>query len=143
MRHVSNLDGETLTTLDDIVIGVIAAVRNHPHVGNVLTHISGVSWIRIEQTLRVILDIRTTRQDLTPLARNIVELMCADRGVTGRIFKPYLYNVLMALSGTDMAATLIAHINRLAIADGTSGPVTTPNLAAAVGPEPAGVVANA
>jgi hypothetical protein len=79
----------------------------------VLTHISGASWSRVEEVLRVILDPRTGSRDLSPLARNMVDLMCADRGVTGRILKPYYRDLLTNVLGPRVAARLIANVTCL------------------------------
>ncbi|MGE0753083.1 MAG: hypothetical protein AB7K64_21140 [Variibacter sp.] len=97
----------------ELVAYVVAAFRSHPHLSNVLTHISGGSWDRIEQALQVILDLRSSRNDLSPLVRNIIDLMCADRGITGRIFKPYYQELLVALLGETVAKRLITHITCL------------------------------
>ena len=83
------------TDYDELVWTLMAAFRWHPHVNNVLTHVCGSQWTKVEQALRAIVDPRTTRADLSSLARNIVELMWAERGVTGRILKPYLREVLV------------------------------------------------
>jgi hypothetical protein len=99
--------------LDDLVFFVVAAFRGHPHINNVLTHISGASWSQVEQALRVILDPCTGSHDLSPLARNIVELMCADRGVTGRVLKPFYRERLVTLLGDRVASRLIAHVTCL------------------------------
>lgn len=99
---------------NDLAFSAVAALHRHPHLSNVLTHISLSNWPRIEQTMRVILDPATQRHDLTPLARNILDLMIAERGVTGRIFKPYFHALLTALAGANRAETLLSHIHRLA-----------------------------
>lgn len=121
MQHVSSsVAGQPLAASGDLVFAMVAALRKHPHVSNVLTHISGQSWARVEQTLRLILDTNTTRRDLTPLGRNVVELMWAENGVTGRIFKPYLLQLLTVLSGPGLASEILAHIGDLA-AGGDTG----------------------
>lgn len=79
---------------EELVERLVAAFRWHPHVSNVLTHLCGSQWMRVEQALRVIVNPAFARGDLSPLALNIVELMWAERGVTGRILKPYLCEVL-------------------------------------------------
>lgn len=101
-------------TVDDLAFSLVAALHRHPHLSNVLTHISRSSWPRIEHTLRVILDPATQHRDLTPLARNMLDLMCNARGDTGRIFKPYFGALLVALAGPNRAATLLSRIHRLA-----------------------------
>jgi hypothetical protein len=99
--------------LDDLVFRVIAAFRRHPHVNNVLTHISRADWRAVEQAIRTILDPCSLARDLSPLACNIVDLMCADRGVTGRILKPYYRELLGLVLGERVAARFIAHVGCL------------------------------
>jgi hypothetical protein len=103
--------------IDDLAFSLVAALHRHPHLSNVLTHISGSSWPRIEHTLRVILDPVTQHRDLTPLARNMLDLMVAERGDTGRIFKPYFGALLTALAGPNKAEVLLSRIHRLAAPD--------------------------
>lgn len=99
--------------LDDLVFRVVAAFRRHPHVSNVLTHIARADWRAVEQAIRTILDPCSFARDLSPLACNIVDLMCADRGVTGRIFKPYYQELLGIMLGERVAARFIAHVGSL------------------------------
>lgn len=96
--------------LDDLARGLVAAFRRHPHISNVMTHISGANWPRIEQALRTIFRPAALRDDLSPLARNIVELMWAERGVTGRILKPYLHELFARTLPQPVADRLLAHI---------------------------------
>ncbi len=99
----------------DLVFTVVAMLRAHPHVSNVLTHISRGNWGQIEQALGSILNPDTHCAKLSPLARNIVDLMCADRGVTGRIFKPYYQELLTVILGKEVARRLVANITSLFI----------------------------
>jgi hypothetical protein len=99
--------------LGDLVFHVVASFRGHPHINNVLTHISGANWAAVEEALRAILDPRTGSGGLSPLAWNIVDLMCADRGVTGRILKPFYRDLLTALLGSEVASRFIAHVTSL------------------------------
>jgi hypothetical protein len=99
--------------LDDLVFRVVAAFRRHPHVNNVLTHIARADWRAVEQAIRAILDPCSLARDLSPLACNIVDLMCADRGVTGRILKPYYQDLLRIVLGEPVAARFIAHVGCL------------------------------
>ncbi|MVA98689.1 hypothetical protein GN330_15695 [Nitratireductor sp. CAU 1489] len=101
-----------------------SAFRAHGHICNVMTHISGGHWDRVEDALRLILDPRAGRSDLTPLAENIVELLSADAGVTGRIVKPYFATLMARLLPADAAATLCAHLACLSVEAGArTGPV--------------------
>lgn len=99
----------------ELTFFIVAAFRRHPHINNVLTHISGGSWSRIEQALQVIVDPDASGCDLSPLARNIIDLICADRGVTGRIVKPYYRELLVRVLGETVARRLIAHVTCLFI----------------------------
>src|SRR5262245_59044253 len=73
----------------DLGFRIFAAFRAHPHISNVLTHISRSNWSQVECALNAILDPTTTSDRLSPLAHNILDLMCAERGITGKILKPY------------------------------------------------------
>jgi hypothetical protein len=106
-----------MPAVDDLAFSLVAALHRHPHLSNVLTHISRSSWPRIEHTLRVILDPATQRRDLTPLARNMLDLMTAERGDTGRIFKPYFGALLTALAGPNKTDVILSRIHRLAAPD--------------------------
>lgn len=117
MQRVSDVAGEALIPADQLAFVLVAAVRRHPHVSNVLTHVSGQNWARVEQTFDAILDPRTRAADLTPLGENIVELMWAERGVTGRLFRPYWTQVLAVMTGPRLAADLMAQVARLARGD--------------------------
>ena len=100
-------------TVGDLAFVVVAAFRRQPHISNVLTHISGANWGRVEQALRAILDPLTPSRDLSPLARNIVDLMCADRGVASRILKPYFRDLLARILSPHLAALLTDHVTFL------------------------------
>lgn len=97
----------------DLAFLVVAAFRRHPHINNVLMHISGANWQRVEQAQRAILDPLTASRDLTPLARNILDLMCADRGVTGRILKPYFRGLLARILSPHLAGLVTDHVSFL------------------------------
>ncbi|MBS0528563.1 MAG: hypothetical protein JSS22_04125 [Proteobacteria bacterium] len=97
----------------DLAFGVFAAFRAHPHVCNVLTHISRSNWNHVESVLNAILDPATTSDGLSPLPHNILDLMCAERGVTGRTLKPYFHAVLHRLLGPTAAERTIDHVETL------------------------------
>lgn len=96
---------------DELAFRIAVGFRQHGHIGNVLTHISGRDWAKIEHALRGILDPQTGGAELSPLARNILELLCANRGVTGRIMRPYFCILLTAALGRDPAARLVHQID--------------------------------
>ncbi len=99
----------------ELVETIVAALRYHPHVNNVLTHVSSGQWPRVDQALSVIFDRQTTAVDLSPLARNLVDLLCAERGVTGRILKPYFRHVLARLLPGEAGQSLWNHIAGLSL----------------------------
>ena len=98
---------------DNLVKNIVAAFRSHGHICNVMTHISGTQWDQVENALRVILDPRTERQALNSLAENIVDLLCANRGVTGRIVKPYFESLLAKMLPSDVATWICIHVGYL------------------------------
>jgi hypothetical protein len=66
------------------------AFRNHPHLNNVLTHVGLGRWERIERALAEIFSSASGGAGTSPLAGNLVELLWAERGIPGRIAKPFL-----------------------------------------------------
>lgn len=97
----------------ELAYRIFASFRAHPHINNVLTHIARANWIQVEHTLNTILDPTTTSGGLSPLAQNIVDLMCAERGITGKILKPHFHAALYRLLGPNGAKLLIHHIEAL------------------------------
>ncbi|MEC5293505.1 hypothetical protein VSX64_23295 [Aurantimonas sp. C2-6-R+9] len=89
---------------------VVASFRANGHICNVMTHISGARWDRVEEAIRVILDPCAGKRQMTPLAANILDLLCAEHGVTGRIVKPYFEVLLGRLLPADVAARMCAHV---------------------------------
>lgn len=99
--------------LEGLVRTAVAAFRFQPHVNNVLTHLCGGKWELIRQALHIILNPLATLNDLSPLDENIVELLCAERGVTGRILKPYFYALLAKVEPPQTVVYLRTHVLRL------------------------------
>jgi len=102
-------------SIAELAFRVRVAFRVHPHLSNVLTHISSANWANVEQSLNSIFDPATTSGSLSPLDQNIVDLMCADRGITGRIMKPYFHAVLRSVLEPDQVERLVRHINALSL----------------------------
>ena len=87
----------------ELAFRIFAAFRAHPHINNVLTHISRAKWAEVEKSLNRILDLATTSDGLSPLEENIIELMVGERGITGKILKPYFHGRLC--TGSSSQAT--------------------------------------
>ena len=97
----------------ELAFRIFAAFRAHPHINNVLTHISRAKWVEVEKSLNRILDLATTSDGLSPLEENIIELMVGERGVTGKILKPYFVTALHSRLEPSHAERLIRHIKTL------------------------------
>ncbi len=97
----------------ELAFRIFAAFRAHPHLNNVLTHISRANWPEVERALNAILDPTTESEGLSPLEQNLIDLMCAERGITGRILKPYFHARLYGLLEPRRAERLILHIQTL------------------------------
>ena len=69
--------------------------------------------LKVEQALNRIFDLSMTSDGLSPLAENIVELMVGERGVTGKILKPYFQAALRRILEPSSAERLIRHITAL------------------------------
>lgn len=92
---------------------VVIAFRRHPHLNNVLTHICGADWRRLDAALRALLDPAARPRALSPLALNLLDLMCAERGVTGRILRPYFHELLGLLLEPAAAVATVARLDAL------------------------------
>ncbi len=92
---------------------MVAAFRAHSHVNNVLTHISRGNWVAVEQSLRRIFDPVTTGAILSPLEQNLVDLMHAERGVTGRVLKPFFRDRLGQFLEAEQVEKVCAHVEGL------------------------------
>lgn len=122
LRPARDLTSGTNLDLDWLTAAWVGALRDHSHLANVLTHISRKNWGDVERALRSIFDAGARGRDLSPLARNIVELLCADRGVTGRIMKPYFRDFLTSALSPDQTRRLSAHVTKLFLDLETSNP---------------------
>ena len=97
----------------ELAFRIVSALRAHPHISNVLTHISRAKWGEVEKSLNRILDLSTTSDGLSPLEENIIDLMVGERGITGTILKPYFQAALYRILRPSHAERLIHHINAL------------------------------
>ncbi len=98
-------DARPVAPLDHLGLAahIAVAFRDHPHINNVMTHISGANWQNVERALAELLDADRTSTSLSRLARNILQLLCAERGVTGRIVKPYVTGILNHITQGETA----------------------------------------
>lgn len=104
---------ETAHALGRLAQATAIAFRRHPHLNNVLTHICGADWKRLDTALRAVLDPAASPRTLSPLALNLLDLMYAERGVTGRIMKPYFHELLATLLPAAEAAEVAERIGAL------------------------------
>lgn len=120
IRHLADLPAaerplETRARLStaELAFRIFAAFRAHPHINNVLTHIARANWVQVERSLDRILDPATASDGLSPLEQNMIDLMCAERGITGRILKPYFHAALHRILDPRDAERLIRHVDGL------------------------------
>lgn len=113
--NIASGRGQRLPEFDceEIAKTLTAAFRWHPHSSNVLTHICGSQWTKIEAAMRSIVDPAAGWADLSPLSQNLVELMWAERGVTGRILKPYLREFVARKLSPRASDRLLRHLAHL------------------------------
>ena len=97
----------------ELAFRIFAAFRAHPHINNVLTHIARANWVQVERSLNRIFDPATASDDLSPLEQNMIDLMCGERGTTGKILKPYFHAALHRALESHDAERLIRHIDGL------------------------------
>ncbi len=100
-------------SMAELAFRVLAAFRAHPHISNVLTHISHANRGNVERSLNSILDLTTTADGLSPLEQNIVNLTVVERGLTVRILKPYFSAILARPLENAGAERLIRQVEAL------------------------------
>ena len=99
--------------VDDLSFALVALLRAEGHLCNVLTHIASGDWRAVEQAIVAILSPRTSSKKLSDLARNILELACDNRGVTGRIMGPFFFNAIVQVAGKKDGKRLERKIRQL------------------------------
>lgn len=104
------MTGPELNSLAEILY---AALRRHPHLGNVLTHIAAQKWQRVEEALGQLLDPSAEPERFSPVARNLLELICDNRGTTGRILQPFFFGTVAHVAGEDARAKLETRLRAL------------------------------
>jgi hypothetical protein len=97
----------------NLAFTLVALLRADGHLCNVLTHISSGDWRGVERALVAILTPRTPAGRLSKVARNILELLCDDRGVTGRIMRPFFLDAIARIAGRPERKRLENKIARL------------------------------
>jgi len=96
-----------------LVEDFVGALRWHPHLGNVLTHISSRKWGQVEESFAIFFDSTADASSLTPLSQNLLELICDNAGTTGRIMQPFLLTFLAQNLDDEDAARIEQRIRCL------------------------------
>jgi hypothetical protein len=92
---------------------LIAVLRADGHLCNVLTHVARGNWRSIESAFEIILAPRSHAAHLDPVARNVLALICDERGVTGPIMKAVVFGLIGRSAGARQAQQLKWKIMRL------------------------------
>ena len=103
----------TASNLDDLTFTLVALLRADGHLCNVLTHVGSGNWRTVEQAIASILYPRTRPKALSNVARNILELVCDNRGVSGPIMRSYFFDVIKRTAGQPRMKLLKKKIRRL------------------------------
>ena len=89
--------------LDDLSFALVAKLRGHGHLCNVLTHVGSGNWHAIEQAIATILRPRARAARLGAIGRNIVELIADGRGITGPIMRSAFFDTVTCEAGAQEA----------------------------------------
>jgi hypothetical protein len=98
---------------DDMVLTLVALLRADGHLCNVLTHVASGNWGAVEAGIASILYPRITPKQLSNVARNILQLICDGRGVTGPIMRPFVFDIIARMEGRTQMRRLKKKISRL------------------------------
>jgi hypothetical protein len=99
--------------LDDLAFILVALLRADGHLCNVLTHVGSGNWRAIEQAIASILYPRARPKTLSAVARNILQLVCDNRGVTGPIMRSVFFDGIARAAGRPQMKRLEKKIRRL------------------------------
>jgi hypothetical protein len=100
-------------TFEDLASTLVALLRTDGHLCNVLTHISRDDWHAIEVAIAAILRPRAAPNQLSNVAQNMLELICDDRGVTGRLMRPFFFEAVGRIAGKPEMERLKKRVERL------------------------------
>jgi hypothetical protein len=92
---------------------LIAVLRADGHLCNVLTHVGRGNWRSIEDALELIFAPRSRARDLDPVARNVLALICDERGVTGPLMKAAVFALIGRTAAGQQTQQLKRKIMRL------------------------------
>ncbi len=93
--------------LDQLGFRLAALLRTDAHLCNVLTHISSGDWRAVESAIIAILRPRASARKLSGLACNILQLICDERGPTGRILRPFFFTAIERTAGRRQMRCLL------------------------------------
>lgn len=114
-KHTAKFTGSRRLGRDDLVRTTVAAFRRLLTGGNVQTVCRRQSGKG--QRLRDVFDPIGRNEAFSPLAANIVELLCAERGASAPALKTYFHAVLGKRLSLEAATRLSLHIADRSIAD--------------------------
>ncbi len=99
--------------LNELMAILVAVLRADGHLCNVLTHVGRGNWQSIEAAIGAILAPRTRPSHLDRVSRNILELICDGRGVTGPIMQTVFFGTIDKEVSRYQATRLRNKIRRL------------------------------
>lgn len=91
--------------LQDLAGMLIIELRHHGHFNNVLTHIFAADWRQAEASLARLLEL-DNESDLSNCEADLVALLCGERGVTGKLMRPWMAVQLRRFVPNDCADRL-------------------------------------
>jgi hypothetical protein len=97
----------------DLAFTLVSLLRADGYLCNVLTHVSSDDWRAVERAINAILEPRTPPRRLSNIPRNLLELLCDDRGIAGRIMRPFFFAAVAQVAGTAEMKRHEARIRRL------------------------------
>lgn len=107
-------DDGSAVALEDLVDTLVAAIRQHPHFGNVLHHVSKGDSTAMREAVRQVLLGRESARDLTCVARNLVRLLSGRGAANIRPFGAWFLGHVEE-SGSRLFRDLVAR--RIAAVD--------------------------
>lgn len=90
----------SVTLLDSLTAGLVVAIKQHGHYGNIAHHVSGGDWQAVSSAWRELLVLPSEYQELSGLAKNFVTMLDEQQPPNLRPFRGWLFDHVEQLTTT-------------------------------------------
>lgn len=81
-----------VTVIDSLAAGLVVAIKQHGHYGNIAHHVSGGDWPAMSAAWRELLVMPSEHHGLSRLARNLVTMLDEQQPANLCLFRRWLFD---------------------------------------------------